>query len=193
MAAPVTPQDFLDNIPSPGDSMCDRMKKAFIEGPEDFYTLMNWMFNADGTFSANFLADLCDALNDAGCGGGGGGGGTTTSTTTDATGCQLISVTVGGTGDPNLDRTVQWGTPVLDGNGHCRWQGITFHYDFIYLAYNTGATQWEVGYLDSGVFYTVFTSAPAAYASPVGQVFTLTPAPGNPWGANPATFSVAAV
>jgi hypothetical protein len=49
--APVTPQDFLDNIPSPNDAMCDRIKKSLIDGPTDFYELVNWMFNSDGTTS----------------------------------------------------------------------------------------------------------------------------------------------
>lgn len=198
MAAPVTPQDFLDNVPSVDDPPCTRIKKALIDGPTDFSLLISWMFNADGSFSTQFISELCAALNSSGCTGGTvttstTSDGSTTSTTTSAgAGCGNIDVTVGGTGDANLDRTVQWGAPHLDGSGHCYWQGIGYHYDFLRLLYNTGATRWEVLYNDAGTIYTAFYTAPGAYATPIGQAFTLNPAPNNPWGANPATFAVAA-
>jgi hypothetical protein len=65
--APVTPQDFLDNIPSPNDAMCDRIKKSLIDGPTDFYELVNWMFNSDGTISTAFAEAICLKLQAINC------------------------------------------------------------------------------------------------------------------------------
>ena len=78
MAAPVTPAQFLASIPSVGDDMCTRIKKSLIDGPTDFYELVNWMFNSDGTISTAFAESLCTELQALGCVS---GGGVTSSTT----------------------------------------------------------------------------------------------------------------
>lgn len=82
MAAPVTPAQFLASIPSVGDDMCTRIKKSLIDGPTDFYELVNWMFNSDGTISPEFAEALCTELQALGCVSAGTSTTTTNSTTT---------------------------------------------------------------------------------------------------------------
>lgn len=58
MPSPVTPQDFKDVVPSASAGICEKFLKVFLRFPVLVYNLVNWMFNADGTVSDAFKAEV---------------------------------------------------------------------------------------------------------------------------------------
>jgi len=54
MPSPVHPSEICALVPSATSSLCDRILKVFLQLPAKFCSLMQWMFNEDGTLSDAF-------------------------------------------------------------------------------------------------------------------------------------------
>jgi hypothetical protein len=60
MPFPVRPSDFHAVVVLADDSLATAIVKTYIRLPILLYKLFKYMFNADGTFTAEFQEDLCD-------------------------------------------------------------------------------------------------------------------------------------
>ncbi len=74
MAAPFKPVAAQEAIPNLGLPACSELDKALSSQPLLRSQLVSYLLKSDGTISATFAQDVCDALAKLGC--------VTTSTTT---------------------------------------------------------------------------------------------------------------
>lgn len=55
---PVRPSQFEEILILPGDKLRERFRKTFVCLPPLIYKIIKYMFNADGTMTDQFCADL---------------------------------------------------------------------------------------------------------------------------------------
>lgn len=59
MPNPVSPSDLLALIPTTGSAFCDRFLRFLELFPTKYVESYSWMFNEDGSLTADFKADIC--------------------------------------------------------------------------------------------------------------------------------------
>ena len=66
MASPVLPSDAEEVVIKPEDSFCTSLKKLLIRWPILFYQYTKYKYQEDGTFTSDFIGDMCDGIR-SGC------------------------------------------------------------------------------------------------------------------------------